>query len=99
MLGGVIDAYRQGLLANRVTVDFDTLELGFMASASVRYIAWCGHRVDSVLDPAKQERARKVTGHSIGEMIANYCKVRRQLAAWGARAIAAAAPADWALVG
>jgi hypothetical protein len=98
ILGSVIDAYRQGLLSNNVTVDADTVKLGFMASASVRYIAWCGHRVDSVLDPAKHENARKVTGYSVREMIANYCKVRRQLAAWGATAIAAASPADLALV-
>lgn len=91
-LGGVIDAYRQGLLANGVRIDADTLELAFMASASVRYIAWGGHRVDSALDPAKHETARRVTGYSVREMIANYCKVRKQLAAWGAAAIAAASP-------
>jgi Phosphotransferase enzyme family/Acetyltransferase (GNAT) domain len=99
ILARVIDAYRQGLLSNNVKVDADTLELGFMASASIRYIAWCGHRVDSVLDPAKHENARKVTGHSVREMIANYCQVRRQLAAWGAAAMAAASPVDLALVG
>jgi hypothetical protein len=98
-LRGVIDAYRQGLLSNNVRVDADTLELAFMASASVRYIAWCGHRVDSVLDPAKHEMARKATGYSLHEMIENYCKVRQQLAAWGAMAVAAASPADLALVG
>jgi Ser/Thr protein kinase RdoA (MazF antagonist) len=99
VLGGVIDAYRQGLLSNDVKIDAGTIELGFMASAAIRYIAWCGHRVDSVVDPAKQEMARKVTGHSLPEMIANYCTVREQLAAWGAAAVAAASPSDLALVG
>jgi thiamine kinase-like enzyme len=99
VLRGALDAYRQGLLSNDVKIDADTIELAFMASAALRYIAWGGHRVDSVLDPAKQEMARKVTGHPLPEMIANYCTVRRQLAVWGAAAVAAASPADLALVG
>jgi hypothetical protein len=99
VLAGCIDAYRHGLLSNGVKVDADTLELAFMASASVRYIAWCGHRVEAVLNPAKHEMARNVTGHSVREMIANYCKVRQYLAAWGTAAVSRASLPDLALVG
>ena len=99
VLGPCIDAYRRGLLSNGVNVDADTLKLGFMASASVRYIAWGGHRVESVWNPAQHERALKVTGHSVRELIANYCNVRRQLAAWGEAAIALSSPTTFASVG
>jgi len=94
VLDDVIDAYRQGLLSTRVKIDADTIRLSLMVSSAVRYIAWCGHRVGSVMDPAKHYLARKITGHSLPEMIANYSTIREYLAAWGASAIAALTPAD-----
>jgi Ser/Thr protein kinase RdoA (MazF antagonist) len=99
VLCDVIDAYRQGLLSHNVHVGRDTLYFSLTASAAIRYIAWCGHRVGSVLNPAQHDLSRRVTGRPMAEMIANYCRIRSQLAEWGMSAIQALSPIDLAVNG
>jgi hypothetical protein len=99
ILVDVIDAYRRGLQSNDIHVPRDSIYFSLTASAALRYIAWCGHRVGAVLDPAEHGVARRVTGHSITEVIANYCRIRTQLVDWGFSAIQALAPADLAVNG
>jgi Ser/Thr protein kinase RdoA (MazF antagonist) len=97
VLDDVIGAYRRGLLSKGVQIDMDTLRLSFSLASAVRYLAWAGHRVGSVMDPAKQRVAQAVTVHSLPEVIANYSPVRERLAAWGISAIAAISPGDIAV--
>jgi hypothetical protein len=97
VLDDVIDAYSRGLLSKGVHIDMDTLRLSFSLSAAVRYLAWAGHRVGSVMDPTMRRMAQTVTGHSLPEIIANYSAVRERLAAWGLSAIAAVSPSDIAV--
>jgi predicted GNAT family N-acyltransferase len=99
ILFDVIDAYRRGLHANNVHVSRDSIYFSLTASAAIRYIAWGGHRVGAVLDTAKHGVAKRVTGRSMAEVIANYCRIRTQLVEWGFSAIHALAPADLAMNG
>jgi hypothetical protein len=99
ILFDVIDAYRRGLQSNNVHVTRDSIHFSLTASAAIRYIAWSGHRVGAVLDPAKQGVAKRVTGRSMAEVIANYCQIRTQLVEWGYSALRTLAPADLAMNG
>jgi Phosphotransferase enzyme family len=90
ILDEAIDAYRQGLLSKRVCIGVDTLRLSFTLTSAVRYLAWCGHRVGAVLDPAKHIAVRRITKHSLPEVIANYTQVRDQLIVWAELALSPA---------
>jgi hypothetical protein len=99
ILFDVIDAYRRGLQSKNVRVSRDSIHFSLTASAAIRYIAWGGHRVGAVLDPAKHGVAERVTGRSMAEVIANYCQIRTQLVEWGLSAIRTLAPSDLAMNG
>lgn len=90
ILDDAIDAYRHGLLSKHVRVDVDTLRLSVKLCAAVRYLAWGGHRIGAVIDPSKHPMVRRVTGHSLPQVIDNYSAVREQLIAWAASALSPA---------
>jgi hypothetical protein len=90
VLDDAIDAYRLGLLSKQVRIDVDTLRLSFILSSALRYLAWCGHRVGAVVDPSKHTMVRRVTGHSLQQVIDNYTAVRDRLIVWAASALSPA---------